>query len=77
MLYLIYFSEGEFKTAHYSICTAFMALSMMLPGLVAGYVQEWLGYTNFFIFVMLCCLATVLVTLKIKVDPEFGKKQNQ
>ena len=75
MLYLIYFSEGEFKTAHYSICTAFMALSMMLPGLVAGYVQEWLGYTNFFIFVMICCLATVIVTLKIKVDPEFGKKQ--
>lgn len=76
MLYLIYFSEGEFKTAHYSICTAFMALSMMLPGLVAGYVQEWLGYTNFFIFVMLCCLVTVTVTFKVKVDPEFGKKQN-
>jgi PAT family beta-lactamase induction signal transducer AmpG len=76
MLYLIYFSNGEFKTAHYSICTAFMALSMMLPGLVAGYIQEWLGYTDFFIFVMVCCLATVLVTMKIKVDPEFGKKQN-
>ena len=76
MLYLIYVSEGEFKTAHYSICTAFMALSMMLPGLVAGYVQEWLGYTNFFIFVMLCCLVTVAVTFKVKVDPEFGKKQN-
>lgn len=75
MLYLIYFSEGKFKTAHYSICTAFMALSMMLPGLVAGYVQEWLGYTSFFVFVMICCLATVAVTLKVKVDPEFGKKQ--
>jgi len=77
MLYLIYFSEGEFKTAHYSICTAFMALSMMLPGLVAGYIQEWLGYTSFFIFVMICCLATVAVTRMIKVDPEFGKKQKQ
>lgn len=76
MLYLIYFSNGEFKTAHYSICTAFMALSMMLPGLIAGYIQEWLGYTNFFIFVMVCCLATVAVTMKIKVDPQFGKKQN-
>lgn len=76
MLYLIYFSDGEFKTAHYSICTGFMALSMMLPGLVAGYVQEWLGYTNFFIFVMVCCLVTVLVTFKIRsiVDSEFGKK---
>lgn len=76
MLYLIYFSNGEFKTAHYSICTAFMALSMMLPGLIAGYIQEWLGYTNFFIFVMVCCLATVAVTMKIKVDQQFGKKQN-
>ncbi len=74
MLYLIYFSDGEFKTAHYSLCTAFMALSMMLPGMVAGYVQEWLGYTNFFIFVMVCCLVTVAVTLAVKVDSEYGKK---
>ena len=75
MLYLIYFSEGEFKTAHYSLCTAFMALSMMLPGLVAGYVQEWLGYTSFFIFIMICCLVTVAVTFLVKVDPQYGKKQ--
>ena len=75
MLYLIYFSEGEFKTAHYSLCTAFMALSMMIPGMVAGYVQEMLGYTNFFIFVMVCCLVTVLVTFLLKVDPGYGKKK--
>ena len=74
MLYLIYFSDGEFKTAHYSLCTAFMALSMMLPGMVAGYIQEAVGYTNFFIFVMICCLVTVAVTLCVKVDPEYGKK---
>lgn len=73
MLYMMYFSEGEFKTAHYSLCTAFMALSMMLPGMLAGYMQEWLGYTNFFIFVMICTLVTVLVTFAIKVDPEYGK----
>ena len=75
MLYLIYFSEGEFKTAHYSLCTAFMALSMMLPGMAAGYLQEAVGYTNFFIFVMVCCLVTVFVTMSVKVDPEYGKKQ--
>ena len=75
MLYLIYFSAGEFKTAHYSLCTAFMALSMMLPGMVAGYVQEWLGYTLFFGFVMVCCLVTVAVTMLVKVDPEYGKKR--
>ena len=75
MLYLIYFSEGEFKTAHYSLCTAFMALSMMLPGLVAGYIQEWLGYTTFFVFIMICCLVTVAVTFLVKVNPEYGKKR--
>lgn len=74
MLYLIYFSEGEFKTAHYSLCTAFMALSMMLPGMVAGYLQESLGYVNFFWAVMASCLVTVAVTLSIKVNPKFGKK---
>ncbi len=74
MLYLIYFSDGEFKTAHYSLCTAFMALSMMLPGMVAGYLQEAVGYVWFFAFVMVCCLVTVAVTLLLKVDPEYGKK---
>ena len=62
MLYMIHFSEGEFKTSHYSICTAFMALSMMLPGLFAGWMQEAIGYVGFFIVVMICCLATITVT---------------
>ena len=76
MLYLIWFSQGEFKTAHYSLCTAFMALSMMLPGMVAGYLQEWLGYIGFFWMVIVCCIATVAVTSVIKghVDSSFGKK---
>ena len=62
MLYMMHFSEGPMKTSHYAICTAFMALSMMLPGLVAGYLQEALGYVGFFILVMICCLATFFVT---------------
>ena len=74
MLYMMYFSEGEYKTSHYALCTAFMALSMMLPGLVAGHLQEALGYTGFFWMVMVCCLATVFVTLFAKVDPAYGKK---
>ena len=65
MLYMMYFSDGEFKTAHYSICTAFMALSMMLPGMVAGYIQEFVGYRWFFWIVMACCIATVAVTFSV------------
>lgn len=66
MLYLMRFSDGEFKTAHYSLCTAFMAMSMMLPGMVAGYICEGLGYTGFFIFVMICCIFTILVTARVR-----------
>ena len=76
MLYMMYFSEGEFKTSHYAICTAFMALSMMIPGMFAGYIQEAIGYTDFFWLVMICCFATVVVTIFAdrRIDPEYGKK---
>lgn len=76
MLYMIYFSEGEFKTSHYAICTAFMALSMMIPGMFAGYIQEALGYANFFWMVIVCCVATLVVTYLVdrRIDPDYGKK---
>ena len=76
MLYMMYFSEGEFKTSHYAICTAFMALSMMIPGMFAGYLQEAVGYVNFFWIVILCCAATIVVTVFAdrKIDPTYGKK---
>ena len=75
MLFLIYFSEGEHKTAHYAICTGFMALGMMLPGMAAGWLQETIGYRHFFVWTIICCIATIAVCAFIKIDPNFGKKQ--
>lgn len=74
MLYLIYFADGEHKTAHYAICTAFMALGMMIPGMAAGWLQETMGYPMFFIWIMICTLATFGVTALLKINPIFGKK---
>lgn len=76
MLYMMFFSEGEYKTAHYAICTAFMALSMMIPGMFAGYLQEALGYEQFFWMVIACCIATIVVTVFAikRIDPDYGKK---
>ena len=76
MLYMMYFAEGPSKTSHYAICTAFMALGMMIPGMFAGALQEWMGYTGFFWWIMGCCLVTLAVTALIKVDPSFGLKGN-
>ena len=77
MLYLIYYSQGEHKTSHYALCTAFMALSMMLPGMIAGALQEVVGYRLFFIIVMLCCLITFLVASFVRIDADFGRKKKE
>lgn len=74
MLYLIYFAQGKYPTAHYAISTAFMALGMMLPGMISGYIQQILGYELFFWWVMVCCLATFAVSAMLKIDADFGKK---
>lgn len=73
-LYMIYFAQGKYPTAHFAISTAFMSLGMMLPGMISGKIQEWLGYENFFIWVMLCTAITFIVSAIIKIDPNFGRK---
>ena len=75
MLYLIYYSRGNYKTSHYALCTAFMALSMMIPGLFAGALQEAVGYQSFFLIVIAFCSVTFAVTSLLKIDPAFGKKK--
>ncbi len=77
MLYLIYYSQGEYKTSHYALCTAFMALSMMIPGLFAGALQEIVGYRMFFIIVCCFCVVTYLVGFYVKIDPAYGKKEKE
>lgn len=62
MLYMIHVADGAYKTAHFSICTAFMFLGLMLPGMIAGYIQEATGYLGFFWIVMACCVPSIAVT---------------
>ncbi|MSU45725.1 MAG: MFS transporter [Lacunisphaera sp.] len=74
MVYMMLIAEGEHKTAHYAICTGFMALGLMLPGMVAGWLQEWLGYVDFFGWVCVATLPSFVATALLKIDPSFGKK---
>ena len=75
-LYMLYYCKGEFKTSHYAICTGLSYLGLMLPGMIAGYLKDYVGYQTFFIIVMAMCAVTFLVSAFIKIDPEFGKKQS-
>ncbi|MEM8946580.1 MAG: MFS transporter [Planctomycetota bacterium] len=74
MLYLLYIARGNHETAHYAICTGFMALGVMVPGMWAGAMQEILGYRDFFIWVMLATIPSFFVCWLIPLDADFGKK---
>jgi PAT family beta-lactamase induction signal transducer AmpG len=76
MLYMIYIARGSHQTAHYAICTGFMALGMMLPGMWSGWLQEAIGYQHFFVWVVLATVPGFLVVAFVPLDPEFGKKTN-
>lgn len=77
MMYLIYVADGESKTSHYSIATGFMALGMMLPGMLSGYIQEYLGYGNFFIWVFLATIPGIILSRYLIFPADFGKKTEQ
>jgi PAT family beta-lactamase induction signal transducer AmpG len=74
-MFMIMVSEGNYKTVHYAICTGIMALGMMVPGMFSGWIQEQLGYQNFFLWVMAATIPGFIVTGLVKIDPEFGKKK--
>lgn len=74
-LYMLYYSQGKFKTSHYAICTGISYLGLMLPGMISGYIKDAVGYHSFFIIVMASCVITFIVTAFLKIDPEFGIKK--
>jgi PAT family beta-lactamase induction signal transducer AmpG len=74
MMYLIYVAEGESKTSHYAIATGFMALGMMLPGMLSGYIQQYLGYGNFFIWVLLATIPGLILSRFLIFPKDYGKK---
>jgi PAT family beta-lactamase induction signal transducer AmpG len=54
-----------------------MALSMMIPGLFAGALQESVGYPAFFLIVVAACTVTFVVASQLKIDPNFGCKTEE
>jgi MFS transporter, PAT family, beta-lactamase induction signal transducer AmpG len=74
LLFMIMTADGEHKTAHYALCTGFMALGMMLPGMVSGRIQEALGYPQFFVWVCVCTLPSMVIAYFLNIRPEFGRK---
>jgi len=77
MMYLIHVAEGESKTAHYALATGFMALGMMLPGMLSGYIQNFLGYQNFFVWVLIATIPGLILSRFLTFPKDFGKKSEE
>ena len=74
LVYMMLIAEGEHKTAHYAICTGFMALGLMLPGMVSGRIEDQIGYVQFFGWVCVATIPSFVAAAFIKVDATFGRK---
>jgi PAT family beta-lactamase induction signal transducer AmpG len=75
LMYMMYISEGEYKTSHYAIATGFMALGMMVPGMFSGMLQEMLGYKLFFVWVVISIIPPLLIAKFIPLEYSYGKKK--
>jgi MFS transporter, PAT family, beta-lactamase induction signal transducer AmpG len=77
MLYMLYLARGEHQTSFYAICTGFMTLGLILPGSLAGYPLQWLGYTRFFMWIIVATIPSFYVTWLVcrQMDPNFGRKE--
>lgn len=75
IMFMVMIADGPHKTAHYAIATGFMALGMMLPGMASGWIQEKLGYLNFFIWVCCATVPSIILTAFLRIDPAFGQRE--
>lgn len=74
MLYMILVAEGPYRTAHYAICTGFMAMGMMLPGMASGWIESRLGYERFFLWVCIATLPSFWAAARVRIPADFGRK---
>ncbi len=68
-VYLFYLlrkvSGSEFRMANYAMGTGLMAVGMILPGMLSGYLQSILGYRSFFIWIILAGFLVYLLSLVV------------
>ena len=55
-------APGKHQMAHYAFASGIMNLGVLIPGMMSGYLSDWLGYKIFFIFVLIATIPAFLVT---------------
>jgi PAT family beta-lactamase induction signal transducer AmpG len=75
-MYMILVAEGVHKTSHFALATGIMALGLMVPGAVSGFIQQMLGYKMFFLWVLLWTIPGFIVVRLVTIPDSFGKRKN-
>ncbi len=80
-------APGKYKMAHYAFASGIMNLGFMLPAMISGYLSDWLGYKNFFIWVLIATVPSLLAAWfvpfahpdnqEIRENKNDGNKKNQ
>lgn len=74
MMYLLIISKGKYQTSFYAISTGFMAIGLNIPGMISGYLQEWLGYSMFFLVVTILAIPGLITIYYLPLKDEMVKK---
>jgi len=68
MLYMMQqIAPGKYKMAHYAFATGIMSLGMMIPSMLSGFISDWLGYRDFFVWVMIATIPSFLVSWLVPI----------
>ena len=68
-------APGKHQMAHYAFATGIMNLGVMLPGMMSGYLSDWLGYRDFFVWVLIATIPAFVVTWLVPFTYPDGKKK--
>jgi PAT family beta-lactamase induction signal transducer AmpG len=68
VIFLMRTVRQEYRASHYAITTAFMAAGMLLPGIVSGYLQAWMGYPNYFLMSFLVSIPGLITIFFLPLE---------
>lgn len=63
-------APGKYKMAHYAFGSGLTSLGFIIPSMISGFVSDYLGYKEFFIWVLISTIPAFLITWLVPLSTE-------
>ena len=63
-------APGKYKMAHYAFGSGLTSLGFIIPSMISGFVSDYLGYKEFFIWVLISTIPAFLITWLVPLSAE-------